>query len=144
VAILSVAVNSDDQFLISASRDKSIKVFDLHTKQEIHHFQNAHKGKIVSRKIISRCLDWITSVAVTSDNRYIVSGSFDKSLKIFDLQTKQEIQGKIYFHLLIIFHLLGLVSEKGKLPASDSSDKSAKIFDLQSRQQEFGNFQKFP
>lgn len=94
MAILSVAVTSDDQFLISASRDKSIKVFDIHTKQEVHHFQNAHKGKIVSIKILSNCLDWITSVAVTSDNKYIVSGSFDKSLKVFDFQTKQEIQGK--------------------------------------------------
>ena len=67
------------RFVISGSRDKSIKVFDLHTKQQVHHFQNAH--------------DWfVKSLAVTSDSRFIVSGSEDQSIKIFDLLAKHQLQ----------------------------------------------------
>jgi len=44
-AITSMAVTSDNRFLISGSEDKSIKVFDLPTKQLVHHFENAHKSK---------------------------------------------------------------------------------------------------
>jgi len=36
-------------------------------------------------------LEEIVSLAVTSDNRYIVSGSSDKLIKVFDLQTNQEV-----------------------------------------------------
>jgi len=42
-----VAVTSDSKYIISASWDKSIKVFDWSTKQEIHHFENIHKGKFI-------------------------------------------------------------------------------------------------
>jgi len=42
--IESVAVTSDSKFLISGSQDRSIKVFDLDTKKQVHHFQNAHEG----------------------------------------------------------------------------------------------------
>jgi len=42
-SITSVAVTSDNRYVISGSEDKSIKVFDLQTKQQVHHFENAHK-----------------------------------------------------------------------------------------------------
>ena len=31
--------------MVTGSEDNSIKVFSLETKQEIHHFQNAHTGE---------------------------------------------------------------------------------------------------
>jgi len=71
-------VTPDNRFIVSGSFDSSIKVFDLQTKQEIYHFQNAHK----------KC---VTSLAVTSDSRFIISGSWDQSIKVFDLYTKQEV-----------------------------------------------------
>jgi len=40
-----VAVSPDSKFIASASRDRSIKIFDLETKQQVHHFQDAHTGK---------------------------------------------------------------------------------------------------
>lgn len=48
----SVVVTSDNKYLISGSSDRSIKVFDLNTKQEIYHFKNAHKGKSLKCKDI--------------------------------------------------------------------------------------------
>jgi len=38
-------VSNDNSYIISGSGDRSIKVFDLQNKQEIHHFQAAHDGK---------------------------------------------------------------------------------------------------
>jgi len=44
----------------------------------------------------------ISSLIVTSDNKYIVSGSDDFTIKIFDLETKQQIH-----------HLQDLEGKKG-------------------------------
>ena len=63
---------------MSGSYDKSIKIFDLHNMQLINHFQGVHKSAI-------------STIAITSDNRYIVSGSYDKSIKVFDLLNFKEI-----------------------------------------------------
>ncbi len=40
-----MAVTSDGKYIISGSLDKSLKIFDLNEKREIHHFQDAHEGK---------------------------------------------------------------------------------------------------
>jgi len=40
-----MTVTSDDKYVISGSTDRSIKVFDLQTKQQVHHFENAHNGR---------------------------------------------------------------------------------------------------
>jgi len=74
----SLFVTPDDRFIVSGSHDKSLKVFDLHTKQEVHHFKNAHQG-------------FINAVVVTSDNKFIISGSSDQSLKVFALDITEEV-----------------------------------------------------
>ena len=89
--INSVTVTSDDKYIISGSQDKSIKIFDLGTKQLVHHFENAHESREIYVDYKFTFLDWINSLTVTSDNRYLISGSGDKSIKVFDLQTKQQV-----------------------------------------------------
>jgi WD40 repeat protein len=61
--VTSLVVTSDNRFVISASYDKSLKIFDLHTKQQVHHFENIHEERILS-------------VTITS---------------VFDLHTKQQV-----------------------------------------------------
>ena len=41
----SVEVSDDNKYVVSGSKDKSIKVFDFATKQEVHHFTNAHESR---------------------------------------------------------------------------------------------------
>jgi len=37
-------LTSDDKYVITGSADKSIKIIDFETKQEVHHFVDAHQG----------------------------------------------------------------------------------------------------
>ncbi len=57
----------------------------LEGSKEIVHFQDAHT-------------ETITSVALTFDNKYIVSGSWDRSIKLFDIERKQEVHQFEYAH----------------------------------------------
>ena len=43
---MSVALSSDDRLIVSGSSDHSIKIFDLETETELHHFVNAHEGSL--------------------------------------------------------------------------------------------------
>ena len=71
-AIPSLAVTSDNRFIISRSK-KSTKVFDLQTKEQAHHFQK------------------VEEVFVTSDSKFIIfRGDNEKSIKVIDFQTKEE------------------------------------------------------
>jgi len=39
-----VAISNDNKYIISGSEDKTIKIFDLETKQEVYHFKKAHES----------------------------------------------------------------------------------------------------
>ena len=84
-----MVVTSDSKFLITGSEDNSIKVFDLQNKKQFFHYPDAHNGKAAESSYLNP-LGKITSVAVTSDNKFIISASDDKSIKVFDLQTPKE------------------------------------------------------
>lgn len=80
-------MTSDSRYIVSGSKDGSIKVFDFETKEEVHHFKDVHKGTvlIISYNAYSY-LDGINSVAISPDNRYIISGSSDNTIKMFELE----------------------------------------------------------
>jgi WD40 repeat protein len=69
-----IVVTPDSKKIISASRDGTIKVWDIETRRQLFTL----KGHT----------DWITSVAVTSNDKYLISGSKDKTLKVWDLETQ--------------------------------------------------------
>ena len=46
--ISSVVVTSDNKLLVSASYDRSIKIFNMDTKEEFCRFIEVHKGKYIS------------------------------------------------------------------------------------------------
>jgi len=41
----SVVFSRDGKYIISGSKDKSIKIFDVKTKQPVHQFADVHNGK---------------------------------------------------------------------------------------------------
>ncbi|MBW4612648.1 MAG: hypothetical protein KME21_05095 [Desmonostoc vinosum HA7617-LM4] len=69
--VTSVAFSPDDRTLASGSRDKTIKIWNLATGQEITTL-NGHSN-------------WVTSVAFSPDGRTLASGSDDATIKIWRL-----------------------------------------------------------
>ncbi len=59
----SIAFSKDDKYIISGSEDKSIKIWELETGNEI--------------KTLNGHSDWVTSVAFSKDDNFIISGSWD-------------------------------------------------------------------
>ena len=147
--VYSVVVSRNNRYVISGSEDKSIKVFDLQTKQQLHHIADAHTGIIIPSLLrhSSSFVEAVRSVAVSNDNKFIISGSEDESIKVFDLQTKQQLYHFANAHqstiILILCHscsfieavLSVAVSSDNRFIVSGSSDKSIKVFDLQIKQQ---------
>ena len=86
-------MTGDGKFIVSGSEDRSIKIFDLKTKQLVHWFKDAHNGLFRKGFFFLTFQDAITSLAVSTYNgcSIIVSASSDKSIKVFDLQTRQQI-----------------------------------------------------
>jgi len=44
--VLSVDVTSDSKYIVTASWNRSIKVFDFETKRLLSHFKDSHPGSI--------------------------------------------------------------------------------------------------
>jgi len=74
----TIAISPDSRFIISGSHDKSIKVFEIASKEQVHHLKNAHTG-------------YINAVIVTPNGKSIVSVSSDKTIKIFDLGNFEKV-----------------------------------------------------
>ena len=98
-----MALTNNNKYIISGSSDKSIKIFDLHTKLQLHQFVDAHSGILLYPITnLSSFIDSVNSVVVSSDDKLIVSGSADKSIKTFDIQKREKVQEFLDIHTGII------------------------------------------
>ena len=78
--------------------DKTIKIFNLQSKQQLHHFVDAHTGNYALSICLFTYIDGIMSVTVSKDSKLIVSGSADKSIKVFDIHSKQQVHHFVDAH----------------------------------------------
>ncbi|MCH2245477.1 MAG: hypothetical protein MK111_12675 [Crocosphaera sp.] len=72
-----MSVTPDGLKAVSASDDKTLKLWDLATGQELLTLTGHN--------------DWVTAVSVTPDGLKAVSASYDNTLKLWDLATGKEI-----------------------------------------------------
>ena len=75
-SVRTVAVTSDNKYIISGSHDKTIRIWNLLQKRQ----ETVFRGHT----------DSVNSVVVTSNNKYINSGSDDSTIRIwkFGIKTK--------------------------------------------------------
>jgi len=115
--VLSVAFSADNRQIISAGRDKAIKLWN--TLGELKWSQEGKNGHS----------EWVSAVqfSPTTQNPVIVSGGWDKQLKVWHLSNfhlKQNYSG----HKGVINTVT--VSPDGSLAASGASDGKAILWDL--------------
>jgi len=111
----SIAISRDGRYVISASDDKLLRLWDLTTGERLREFKG-HEGGISAVAVSSGGIfaisgshdctlrqwdlrtgehlrtfkgheNWISSVGISPDNRFAVSGGDDRTLRIWDLMT---------------------------------------------------------
>ncbi|MBP0008282.1 MULTISPECIES: NB-ARC domain-containing protein [unclassified Roseofilum] len=109
----TVAVTRDGQLAVSGSSDKTLKVWDLETKEETLTL-TGHRSLI-------------QAVAVTRDGQRAVSGSSDKTLKVWDLETGEALLTLMGHDSMV---KAVAVTPDGQRAVSGSSDNTLKVWDL--------------
>jgi WD40 repeat protein len=113
-----VAVSADGRRAISASRDKTLRVWDL---------QTGHEPRVVASH-----LDVVSGVAMTPDGCRAVSASWDKTLRVWDLDTGQELHALVG-HSGSVSRVS--VTSDGCRAVSASWDHTLKVWDLKTGQE---------
>lgn len=109
------AISPDTTFIVSASYDKTLKVWDARSGG-LSHTLSGHTGEVLG-------------CAVSPDNSYIVSASWDGSLKIWDAKSGKEIR-TLTGHRDKVNSCT--VSADGSLILSASDDGTLKLWDVRS------------
>ena len=114
----AVAFAPDGKTLLSASYDKTVKLWDAGTGQLIKTF-DGHSASV-------------NSVAFTPDGQRFASGSTDKTVRLWDVRSGQTVT-TIKGHSGSVWSLA--ISSDGKMLASASDDRTVKLWDAQSGQE---------
>ncbi len=117
-AVLTIAYSPDGKYLAAGSENRTIKIWNISTQQEIVTLSGHAKG--------------VSSIAYSPDGKYLASGSYDSKIKIWDMHTHQEI-ATFSGHAKVVHSIA--YSPDGKYLASGSGDFKIKIWDMHTHQE---------
>ena len=160
-AVIKVYVSADGKYVIGAATPYSgIRTWDLETGELIDKFKTGggyrtfaissdnnyiiyQKGKkkgiyvwdVSSRNVIrelkTKKIGWVYALVITPDMKYVISGSFNKLIHVWDFSTGEKIN-TIEGHKGPVFSLA--LTPNGKYLISGSRDRTIKIWEVSSCQ----------
>mmetsp|Transcript_66766 Transcript_66766/g.150752 ORF Transcript_66766/g.150752 Transcript_66766/m.150752 type:complete len:317 (+) Transcript_66766:90-1040(+) len=116
--VACVVLSSDGQFALSASWDKTMRLWDLNTGATVRTFQGHTKD--------------VFSAAFSGDNRQIVSGSRDKTIKLWNTLAECKYTIQEDNHTDWVSCVVFSPSAKMPLIVSAGWDKLVKVWNLSS------------
>lgn len=165
-AVKSVAFTPDGKFLLSGSRDKTIKLWELSTGREIRSFLghestindlfitpdgkhfvsssadftaklwNIASGELV--RTFSGHTDYMTSVAVSPDGKYLLTAGFDWEAILWNIKTGEEIRRyKVNPDKGIGYGIDAEFSPDGNQIAFGGDNRSVWIYDIDGGEKKF-------
>ena len=120
LAVLDVAVSPDSGYIVTASRDKSARLWEISTRREVRSFLG-HEASV-------------TAVAFSSDGKLLATGSNDKHVKLWEVENGNEI-----LDIVTIDHISSVVMDPGNRFLvyagfnNTGSGDTAYVVDLKSR-----------
>ncbi len=114
-AVTSVAFSPDGEYALTASDDKTLRLWDISTGREIRVFKGIK--------------DYITSVAISQDGKYALTGSDDKIIRLWDISEGSQIR---YFtgHTGAVTSVAFSPDDECAITGSD--DKTLRLWDISS------------
>lgn len=109
----SMVITSDGRFAISASSDRTIKIWDMAGGQRPRTLQGHYWA--------------VTSLDLLPDDKTVVSGSWDNSLKIWDIESGDELH-TLLGHKHLVHDVA--VSKNGRFAVSVALDQSMRVWNI--------------
>ncbi|MEZ4513136.1 MAG: NB-ARC domain-containing protein [Chloroflexota bacterium] len=119
--VRAVAITLEGNRVVSASDDKTLKIWDLQTGR-------------VERTLVGHS-KWVTSIAITLDGQKAVSSSYDKTLIVWNLNASaptNQAERILSGHSHVISAVA--IAPNGEWAVSASYDQTLKVWNLQSGQ----------
>lgn len=113
-SVRSISFSSDGQFIVSASEDRTVRLWDAKTGRQIGLPMRGHTS-------------YVYSAYFSPDGKRIVSASEDKTIRIWDTETRRQIGRPLEGHTWAV--LCASFSPDGKRIVSGSFDKTIRIWD---------------
>jgi WD40 repeat protein len=140
--VSAVAVTPDSRHAVSASRNGSLRVWDLQTGQLLSTLvaQESSVNAVVleldgpqdeNRPVQVALPIEVSAVAVSSNGRHALSGCYDQTLRLWDLQTGQLLRTFVGHEDKVS---AVVITAGGRQALSASHDRTLKLWDLQTGQ----------
>src|SRR6266702_2862082 len=109
----SIALSPDGQRIVSASEDRTIRVWNATTGENIAGPLTGH-------------MDSVMSVAFSPDGQRIVSGSLDRTIRVWNAATGEKVAGPFTGHMDSVMSVA--FSPDGQRIVSGSFDRSIRVW----------------